>query len=259
MHTGQDWRVIADVAFYKRDMFGIGDVVDIKMKVKLAAIGTFDLRRCLALHDFLVLAAIPDQIGNLCDFKVVFLGKFNKFRQARHFARIAHDFANYARCIQSGKTRNINRCLGMTSPNKHPACPRTQRKHMTWCHDIMPSRVRINGNRHRTRTVRCRNPGGHTCFCLNRHGKGRFVTRAVMGTHHCKPQFVAPLVLKGQTDQPAPVGRHEVDGIRSCHLGGNDKITFVFAVFIIDQNKHPTIAGFFDDVFDRRKIIVWHL
>jgi hypothetical protein len=53
-----------------------------------------------------------------------------------------------------------------------------------------------------------------------------------------------------QADQAAPVGGHEVDRIGRHHLRGDDQVAFVLAVLVVDQDEHPAVAGFLDDLLD---------
>jgi hypothetical protein len=51
---------------------------------------------------------------------------------------------------------------------------------------------------------------------------------------------------------------HEIDGIRRSHLRGDDQIALVLAILVIDQDEHPAIARFLDDLLDgneRRRIV----
>ena len=55
------------------------------------------------------------------------------------------------------------------------------------------------------------------------------------------------------------MGRHEVDRVRRCHLRWNNKVAFIFAIFIVNEDIHAAIAGFFDDFLnrnERRRVIV---
>jgi hypothetical protein len=51
---------------------------------------------------------------------------------------------------------------------------------------------------------------------------------------------------------------HEIYDIGRRHLRRDDKIALVFAVFVIDQNEHPAIAGVLDQFFDIRFIFRKH-
>ena len=54
-----------------------------------------------------------------------------------------------------------------------------------------------------------------------------------------------------QADQSSPVGRHEIDRVGRRHLRGDDQVPLIFAVLVIDQDEHPAVARFLDNLLDR--------
>ena len=68
--------------------------------------------------------------------------------------------------------------------------------------------------------------------------------------HQREIQFVAALLGESQADQAAAKLGHEVDGFGSDFLGGHGEVAFVFAVFIVDEDDHASLANFFDGFFD---------
>ena len=73
---------------------------------------------------------------------------------------------------------------------------------------------------------------------------------AVVAAHQLEPELFDPIACERQADQAATVGGHEVDRIRRGHLGRDDQITLVFAVFIIDKHEHAPVARLIDDFLD---------
>ena len=55
------------------------------------------------------------------------------------------------------------------------------------------------------------------------------------------------VIGQSKTDQPAPVGRHEVDRLGRGHLGGDHKVTLVLAILVVDKDEHPAVAGIVED------------
>ena len=47
----------------------------------------------------------------------------------------------------------------------------------------------------------------------------------------------------GETDEPAPVARHKVDGLGSNKLGGQRKVALVLAILVVDHNNHAAGAN----------------
>ena len=54
-----------------------------------------------------------------------------------------------------------------------------------------------------------------------------------------------------ETDQTASMHRHEIDHVRGRHLRGNDQS--LLSLFIVDQDKHPSVPRLLDDQLDRRE------
>ena len=61
---------------------------------------------------------------------------------------------------------------------------------------------------------------------------------------------VAALLGEREADEAAAKFGHEVDGFGSDGVGGHGQIAFVFAVFVIDEDDHASLAHFFDRFFD---------
>ena len=64
---------------------------------------------------------------------------------------------------------------------------------------------------------------------------------------------VAALLGKREADEAAAEFGHEVDGFGRDVVGGHGQIAFVFAVFVVDEDDHASLAHFFDGFFDRGK------
>jgi hypothetical protein len=66
--------------------------------------------------------------------------------------------------------------------------------------------------------------------------------------HHRQPKSFAARFGHGETDQPAGVLCHEVDGIGGRELRRYDQIALVLAILIIDQNKNTACPRFIADL-----------
>src|SRR5580765_5708914 len=56
-------------------------------------------------------------------------------------------------------------------------------------------------------------------------------------------EFVAALFSKWQADQPTSVTSHEVDYFRCRLLGGTDKIAFILAILVVNDDNHFAVAN----------------
>ena len=59
--------------------------------------------------------------------------------------------------------------------------------------------------------------------------------------------MIDPFAGQRQADQATTKLGHKVHRIRRCHLGWNNQIALVLAVFGIHQNDHPAIAHVIND------------
>jgi hypothetical protein len=84
------------------------------------------------------------------------------------------------------------------------------------------------------------------------------VARAVVAAHQLQPELVHPLLRQSEADQPAPVGRHEVDGVGSRHLRRDDEVALILPALIVDEDEHAAVAGLVDQLLGRGEIAPLH-
>ena len=77
------------------------------------------------------------------------------------------------------------------------------------------------------------------------------MARAVVLGHQRQAKLLDPLARQRQADQATRMLGHEVDRFGRGALRGNYEVALVFAVLVIDQDEHPALAGFLDDVLGR--------
>ena len=59
--------------------------------------------------------------------------------------------------------------------------------------------------------------------------------------HHRQLEALDLLLGQREADEPAPVRRHEVDGVGRHELGGHRQVALVLAVLVVDEDDH--LAG----------------
>ena len=107
----------------------------------------------------------------------------------------------------------------------------------------------IDRDRDRARAVGGADPGRDAFLRLDRDGERGLVAAAVGARHRLKPELVGALLGQREADQPAPVTGHEVDRVGRRHLRRNDEVALILAVLVVDEDEHPPVARFVDDVF----------
>ena len=61
--------------------------------------------------------------------------------------------------------------------------------------------------------------------------------------------------VSGRQIRPRRVLGHEVDGFGGDFFGGHGEVAFVFAVFVVDEDDHASLANFFDGFFDGGELV----
>ena len=77
------------------------------------------------------------------------------------------------------------------------------------------------------------------------------MARAIGSAHQFQTELFDARLGERQADQPASVRRHEIDRIGRCHLGWDDQVPLILAILVVDEDEHPAIARFLNDLLDR--------
>ena len=117
--------------------------------------------------------------------------------------------------------------------------------------DVLRPARRVDRHRDGARAVGGRDAGGDALARLDRDGEGGLVARAVVLRHQRQAELLDPLAGQRQADQAARVLGHEVDRFGRGALRRDDEVALVLAVLVVDQDEHPALAGFLDDVLGR--------
>ena len=80
--------------------------------------------------------------------------------------------------------------------------------------------------------------------------KAVWKARLVLRRHQVEPELVAALGRERQADQPAPVGRHEVDRLGRRELGRQREVALVLAVLGVADDDHAAGADVLDRLLD---------
>ncbi len=62
--------------------------------------------------------------------------------------------------------------------------------------------------------------------------------------------MIGTIFSQRQADQAAPFLGHEVNRFRRHQFGSHAEVAFIFAVFIVNQDHHLTLANIFKCFFD---------
>ena len=212
-------------------------------------------------HVALMLHAIANQIRDGRKFQIVRAAEFDQLRHARHRAVFVHDFANHARMIAPGKPRQIHASFRLPSAHQHAAIPRPQSVNVPRPRQILRPRIRIRSRQNSGRPIRRANPRRRPALGVDGLAEWGAEGGRVAGRNLPQVEGVAALLGEREADEAAAVLGHEVDGFGSDAVGGHRQVAFVFAVFVVDEDDHASLAHFFDGFFDRgkRRFTLCHL
>src|SRR5581483_5926090 len=120
--------------------------------------------------------------------------------------------------------------------------------------------VRGPGGRIDQRSDRGASIGGgdtraHATPGVHRHGERGPIAGRVGIDHHGNLQLVEPLPYDWHADQPTPVTRHEVDGLRRHVIRGDCEIALVLPILVIHDDDELTVFEILYRLFDAAQ---WH-
>src|SRR5438874_7106020 len=128
----------------------------------------------------------------------------------------------------------------MTSPLQNAIPASAKWKNVTRACQIFGARAWVNCRQDGLATVVRRNSRCDASpFGIDRNCKCRAPKGAIEWHHLAEFKGIRSLTGNSQANQSTRMRSHEVDGLRSDFLRGNDDIAFVLAVFIIDDDNHP--------------------
>ena len=203
--------------------------------------------RLALFDDRLGLQAECDQIGDRDDFQTVFLRDLMQLGQARHRAVLVHDFDQRPAGRQSGHAGQVDDRLGMAGTAQHAAFARPERKYVSGAAQFFGLRGRIDQRADRLGPVGHGDSGRASLRSqVDRDGERGFVQRRVVGDHHRQVQLLAARFGQRSADQPAPVGRHEIDDFGRDLFAGDDEVALVLAVLVVDHDQYPACPDLLD-------------
>ena len=155
MDAGEGGFIGADMALLQHIGLIVGYRVAVSDHPPLAAIITLERALADAFDQMIVAHAIGDEIADRADLHVVLARKFNKIVEPRHAAVFVHDLTDDTGRVEPCETRNIHRCLGMTSTHQSAPFTSDQRENMARRDNVIRPLGRIDGDGDRARSVGC--------------------------------------------------------------------------------------------------------
>ena len=261
MHAHEHVLRAVDVAVHERDVLLTGqrlleqDCVEVAPRRRQA-------NRHLPLDKLLVTAAVLDQVRDGEKLQSVLRAELEQVGNACHRSVVLHDLAHDARRDEPGETREVDCGLRLSGALEHAAGSRAQREHVTGLHEVPAVLRGIDRDLDRARAV-LRGDAGRDPFArLDGDGERGAVRRLVALGHHPEPELVAALAGEAETDETAPLLRHERDRLRRRELRGDSQVALVLAVGGVDDDDHAASTDLLYSLLDageRSRCHVGHL
>ncbi len=187
------------------------------------------------LDEFLGLHSVGDEIGDGGQTQTVLSGEGHQPRQPGHLPVVIHDLAEHGGRGETRHPRHVDSGFGVTGAFENPAAARAQGEHVAGPPEIPGTGGRVSQDANGLGAIVRGNAGCGVLGGFDADGERSLVRRGVLFDHEREFEFVAPLRGHGDADEAAAEPRHEIDGLRGDHVGGEDEVPLVFAVFIIDN------------------------
>jgi hypothetical protein len=204
-----------------------------------------------ALDQLLVLRAVADEVGDGAELEAVALRERDEIGHARHRAVGVHDLADDRRGREPRELGEIAARFRVTGADQHAALLRHHRKHVARLHDVLGLRMARGRGANRARPIRRRDAGGHPGRRLDRNRERGAQRRAIVVHHEREVQLPATLLGEREADEPARMGRHEVDRFRRHEVGGEQEVALVLAIFRVGEHDHAPEADVVDQFLRR--------
>ena len=239
-----------DAAFLQHHVLAIFSRVGIGLGCPAAAMVTFQGCFGNALHQPVMAVAIGNKIADGADLQAMQAREGNEIGQAGHGAIIVHDLTDHARRVEPGEARDVHGGLGVASANQHAAITRDKREDVARVDDMLWPLGTIDSDRDGAGAISGGYAGGDALLGLDRDREGGAMASAVVLRHQGQAKLPDALGGQRQADQATTKARHEVDGVRRRHLGGDDEVALILPVLVVDKDEHPAVAGLLDDRLD---------
>ena len=197
--------------------------------------------------------AISDEITDGDKLHSPFVGASAQFRQTRHGTVVAHYLHKGRGRLQPGKTSEVDSSLGMAASAQHTSILGIERIDMTRAAECLRLRRWIGQGADGGAAVMDGNSGGASFEFVDGDGEGCAEDRGVVIGLRCETQLFASRDGQRSAKHTTGILEHEIDLLGCDFLCGDDDVTLILAVFVIDHYYHLAFPEIVEGVFDRVK------
>ncbi len=201
---------------------------------------------------FFLFHAILNEISNGHNFHAVFFGKFQELRYAGHCPIFIHNLADNPCGINVCQLGYIDDSLRMACPAQYAPVLSLEGKNMPRTGKVLRPGIAVDQFFDRLSPFKGRNSRTRP-FGIHRDSKGCFPAIRIVRYHQGKIELLDAFRGEGNTDKPPAITSHKIYCLRGCLFGGQHQISFIFSVFVIDDDKHLSFLKIFNGFIDRIK------
>jgi hypothetical protein len=250
--TDQHILAVAEVAADEGDVFALVVAAGVADRGELAG-GERDARRGHPLDQLLEPATVGDQAGDGDHRQAVLSREPAQLLWAGHLGGVllADDLAQRAGRSEPGQSGEIHGRLGVPGPAQHAAVPCPQRDDMARPGEVCGAGAGRGQQRDGARAVGGRDAGADPLAGVDRHRERGAAAVLVGVVHGRQPKTVRVRLGQGYADVARAVPHGEREQLGGRVLGGEDEVSLVLPVRVVDDDHRLAGGDVRDRLFDR--------
>ncbi len=182
----------------------------------------------------------------------MFFGEDDEIGDAGHFAIGLHDLDDDRGGFEMCEAAEIDRAFGLTGADECAAGAGAEGVDVAGAEEIGGAELRVDGHLDAFSAFFGRDSGGAAVFGMEVDGDGEGCAAGcgVYGGLGVELEAVALIFGEREAHVTERVLEHEGDCFGRGELGGEDKVAFVLAIFVIGEDDHFASAEIGEAVFD---------
>jgi len=121
---------------------------------------------------------------------------------------------------------------------------------MAGAREVLRFRFGIDGRKDSDGAIGGANSRSDADARVHRFRESSAVNGSVDWRHEREVELIAALLGERKANQAAAMLGHEIDSVGRDFFGGHGEVAFVFAVLIVNEDDHVSLADIFDGFFD---------
>ena len=210
------------------------------------------------LDEALSLQAVGDEVADGDDLHAPLLGFLLELRHACHRAVLVHDLHQGSHGTKARQLAEVDGGLRVAATAQHTVVLSVERVDVAWATEGLRCGLGVGQGQDSGRAVCCRHTRGATLEFVDGDRKRRAEHRRVVLHLVWQVQFLATAQRHGCTEHAARVLEHEVHLLGCDLLGGNDEVSLVLAVLVIDDNHELTLLEVFQRSLNAAEFEIFH-